>query len=59
MNNCPICGELLSENAPTFKVSLGFGDFIEFEGLVLHRDCVEFEDPIKLLVDTFETSDEN
>jgi len=44
---------------PTFKVSLGFGDYTEFESLVIHRDCVELEDPIRLLVNIFETSDED
>jgi hypothetical protein len=59
MNNCPICGEIISPNAPTFKVSLGFGDFEEFEYLTIHRDCVEFDDPLRLLIDSHETSEED
>ena len=55
ISNCPICNELITENAPTFKVSLGFGDYSEFDALVIHRDCVELEDPIRLLVNIFET----
>ena len=58
MNNCSICGQLITINAPTFKVSLGFGDFEEFEALVIHRDCVEFDDPLRLLVDTYETNED-
>ena len=58
MNNCPICGELISPNAPTFKVALGFGDFEEFEALTIHRDCVEFDDPLRLLIGVHENQDE-
>ena len=58
MKNCPICGELITENAPTFKVSMGFGNFDIYDGIVIHRDCIEMDDPIRVLIDTFEGPDD-
>ena len=43
MIKCPVCQELISPNAPTYKCSRGFvdsdGSFFEDESIVVHIDC--------------------
>ena len=39
MNNCYVCNELIGENARTFKISVGFGDFYEMDYIIIHEDC--------------------
>ena len=54
MNLCPICEQLISEYAPTFKFELGFGDFDSIDSMVIHRDCIEGKDPLAILIENFE-----
>tara|TARA_R100000808_G_C2135347_1_gene143755 strand:- start:684 stop:854 length:171 start_codon:yes stop_codon:yes gene_type:complete len=51
---CAICGKVISEHAPTFKISLGFGDFDSIDSIVLHRECIEDKNPIDVLIQNFE-----
>ena len=54
--NCSICSEMISENAPTFKIAMGFGNFDEYDSIVVHRDCAEGVDIKDTLLDNFEES---
>jgi len=55
MNKCAICNELIGTDAPTMKLAIGFGDFDEYDFIVIHRDCVEIDNPITILTHKFET----
>ena len=54
MKLCAICGEVISELAPTFKIDLGFGNFDSIDSILLHRECIEEKNPIDILIENFE-----
>ena len=54
MKLCSICGKIISELAPTFKIDLGFGDFDSIESIILHRECIDEKNPIDILIENFE-----
>ena len=53
MIKCPVCKELLSPNAPKYKVSRGFvgidGLFLEDASVTFHQECSESIEPYGLL----------
>ena len=53
MIKCPVCKELVSPNAPTYKVSRGFvgidGLFVEDVSVVFHQECSDLIEPYGLL----------
>ena len=53
--NCEICKELISENAPTFTISYGFGNAEPIlHSMTVHKECTERMDVIILLMELFE-----
>jgi len=59
MQNCLICKELISENAPTFTIIYGFGGDIEMHSAVLHVDCAGQDNPCERVIEEFEVTDED
>ena len=53
MIKCPVCQELISPNAPTYKCSRGFVDkdgmFLEDVSVVFHQECSDSIEPYGLL----------
>ena len=53
MIKCPVCQELISINAPTYKCSRGFVDkngyFLEDISVVFHQECSDLLEPYGLL----------
>ena len=60
MIKCPVCKELLSPNAPTYKVSRGFvgidGLFVEDVSVVFHQECSDLIAPYPILEEDLQNS---
>ena len=59
MRNCNVCGEFITENAPTVKLIYGFGGVMEMHHIVVHVDCVHQNDVVDQLLEEFETEEED
>lgn len=55
MRQCNVCGELITDNAPTVKLSYGFGENMEMHNILVHVDCVHQNDVVDQLLEEFET----
>lgn len=58
MENCTICGNLISENTPTIKITYGFGVDLVMHHIILHLDCGQGENLIERLLTEFEVQDD-